>query len=255
MDTTKTRAARKTRRRSQASGDRVEAVVAAQGSYSRSTHVTATTDVDVMVAFASAPLPIRSLVLELLVSSKEPAAQIFLARAVRVLLDLSSTRAVVEAASARTDYEVLLSVLKSREIVNELVKADPLAQAKLRGIEAKKRLLSAEGGILSTQEVASLLDISPQAIHKRRRAGKLIGIAQGLNQYYFPAWQFEGNHTVAGLEKVLGVLSDHDPLMQVVFMLNPNDRLDGQRPLDLLRANRLDEVLTAAKTLGEHGAT
>jgi len=53
-----------------------------------------------------------------------------------------------------------------------------LARAKLRGIEAKKRLLSAEGGMLSTQEVASVLDISPQAVHKRRRAGKLIGIAQ-----------------------------------------------------------------------------
>lgn len=38
-------------------------------------------------------------------------------------------------------------------------------------------------------------------------------------------------------------------------MLNPNDRLDGQRPLDLLRVNRLDEVLATANTLGEHGAT
>lgn len=131
--------------------------------------------------------------------------------------------------------------------------ADPLAQAKLRGIEAKKRLLTAEGGMLSTQE-AAMLDISPQAVHKRRRAGKLIGIAQGLKQYSFPAWQFEGNHTVAGLERVLDVLGDHDPLMQVVFMLNPNDRLDGQRPLDLLRAGRLDEVLTTANALGEHGA-
>jgi len=41
------------------------------------------------------------------------------------------------------------------------------------------------------------------------------------------------------LERYLDVLGDHDPLMQVVFMLNPNDRLDGQRPLDPLHAGRL----------------
>lgn len=212
------------------------------------------TDLDVTAVFAAASPQIRLLALELLDSSKEVAAQIFLTRAVRVLLELAPTHAAMEAASASTDYEVLLSALKSPEIVDELVKADPLAQAKLRGIEAKKRLLSAEGGMLRTQEVAFLLDISPQAVHKRRRAGKLIGIAQGLNQYSFPAWQFEGNHTIAGLEKLLDVLSDHDLLMQVVFILNPNDRLDGQRPLDLLRAGRVNEVLTAANALEEHGA-
>ena len=226
-----------------------------KGSYSRSTHVTATqTDLDVTAIFAAASPQVRQLALELLSSSTEATAQIFLTRAVRVLLNLVPSQAAVEAASASTDYGVLLSALQSPDIVDKLVKADPLARAKLRGLEAKKRFLTVEGGMLSTQEVASILDISPQAIHKRRRTGKLIGIAQGLNHYSFPVWQFEGNHTVAGLESVLTVLSEHDPLMQVIFMLNPNDRLDGQRPLDLLRAGRLNEVLTAANALGEHGA-
>ncbi len=233
----------------------VKATVDTRGSYSCSTHVTAKTDLDITAVFAAASPQIRELALELLSSSKEVTAQIFLTRAVRVLLDLVPSHAAVVAASASTDYGVLLSALQSPEIADKLVKADPLARAKLRGIEAKKRFLTAEGGMLSTQEVASILGISPQAIHKRRRTGKLIGIAQGLNQYSFPAWQFEGNHTVAGLESVLAVLGDHDPLMQVVFMLNPNDRLDGQRPLDLLRAGKLNEVLTAANALGEHGAT
>ena len=229
--------------------------VADGSSYSRSNHVTATqADLDIMTVFAAASPQLRKLALELLSSSKEETAQIFLTRAVRVLLDLVPSHAAVEAASASTDYGVLLSALQSPEIADKLVKADPLARAKLRGIEAKKRFLTVEGGMLSTQEVASILDISPQAIHKRRRTGKLIGIAQGFNQYSFPAWQFEGNHTVTGLESVLAALSDQDPLMQVVFMLNPNDRLDGQRPLDLLRAGRLNEVLTTANALGEHGA-
>ncbi len=234
----------------------VKAVANTKRSYSRSNHVTATqTDLDVMSVFAAASPQIRQLALELLSSSKEETAQIFLTRAIRVLLNLVPSHAAVEAASASTDYGVLLSALQSPEIADKLIEADPLAGAKLRGIEAKKRFLTSEGGMLNTQEVASILDISPQAIHKRRRTGKLIGIAQGLNQYSFPAWQFEGNRTVAGVETILAVLSEHDPLMQVVFMLNPNDRLDGQRPLDLLRAGRLDEVLTAAKALGEHGAT
>jgi len=77
-----------------------------------------------------------------------------------VLLNLAPSLLQWRLQSASTDYEVLLSVPEPE--VDKLVKADPLAQAKLRGIEAKKRLLSAEGGMLSTQEVASALTSAPR---------------------------------------------------------------------------------------------
>jgi len=85
-----------------------------------------------------------------------------------------------------------------------------------------------------------LCSTSAQAVQRRRAASS--SASPGLNQYSFPAWQFEGQPRLLASGD-LDVLGDHDPLW-VVFMLNPNDRLDGQRPLDLLHAGRLDEVLT-----------
>ncbi len=83
----------------------VKAVANTKRSYSRSNHVTATqTDLDVMSVFAAASPQIRQLALELLSSSKEETAQIFLTRAIRVLLNLLPSHAAVEAASASTDY-------------------------------------------------------------------------------------------------------------------------------------------------------
>jgi len=169
------------------------------------------------------------LALELLDSSKE-AAQIFLTRAAGAV-GSGASHAAVEAERLNglrgtAERQAPKSSMSWSKLIH--------SHEQLRGIEAKKRLLSAEGGMLSTQEVASVLDISPQAVHKRRRAGKLIGIVQ--DSVLLPSLAVRGQpHSCWPHFDVLG---DHDPLMQVVFMLNPNDRLDGQRPLDL-HAGRL----------------
>jgi hypothetical protein len=42
--------------------------------------------------------------------------------------------------------------------------------------------------------------------------------------------------------------------MQLTFFLNANDRLNGSRPLDMLRSGKVEPVLEAAASYGEHGA-
>jgi hypothetical protein len=42
--------------------------------------------------------------------------------------------------------------------------------------------------------------------------------------------------------------------MQNVFFIDPNTRLNGRRPLDLLREGELQKVLDAAREYGQHGA-
>jgi len=70
----------------------------------------------------------------------------------------------------------------------------------------------------------------------------------------FPAWQFTDRGTVPGLEQVLLALAGHDEWMQNVFFIDPNTRLGGSRPLDLLREGEIPEVLDAAREFGQHGA-
>ena len=158
------------------------------------------------------------------------------------------------ATGAPSDYDVLLQVLEHPAALR-ILDDGPLAAAKLRGLRYREQLLSAEGGTLSSQEVADILGITRQAVDKRRQAEKLIGLSTGRRGYAYPAWQFDPEHgTLPGLETVLDDLRDHDPWMQVSFMLNSSAFLEDQTPLELLRRGELNAVRRAAQAFGEQGA-
>ena len=142
----------------------------------------------------------------------------------------------------------------TRDQLAVLRQQDPLAPARLRGLREREKLLQVEGGTVGVDEAAALLGISRQAVDKRRRAGKLIGLTLGRRGYMYPVWQFSQGGTLPGLEEVLTELRGHDPWMQAIFMLSENTRLSGQAPLHELRHGHVDDVRRAARMLGEHGA-
>jgi hypothetical protein len=129
-----------------------------------------------------------------------------------------------------------------------------LDRARLRGLLEREALLSAEGGTVSGATAARLLGISPQAVYKRRKAGKLIALTLGRRGLAYPVWQFDRGGTLSGLEAVLAELHEHDAWMQAAFMLGANVRLEGRTPLEELRRGDLNSVLRAARVFGEHGA-
>lgn len=183
--------------------------------------------------------------------------RVFFTRAINALTELEHvlpTQQIEEASAASTDYLVLLEALATPLVAAQMAAKDPLAAARLRGVEYQLRLLSESGGVLSGEEVAKALGVSRQAVDKRRRRGHLIGLTQGRRGYAYPAWQFEGGRTIANLEKALDAVREHDPWMQLAFFVNPNDHLNGKSPLELLRSEKLEPVLRAAANYGEQGA-
>lgn len=165
--------------------------------------------------------------------------------------------ALADVVAAPTDHAVLLGLLEQPEAVEQLFKPDLLGRARLRGLEARARLLEAEGGTISAEKAGELLGgISRQAVDKRRRAGKLLALPAGERSWRYPAWQFDGRAkggVVPGLEEVLGSFCVEDPWMQAAFMLGGNERLRGERPLDALREGFVEDVARAARSVGEHG--
>ncbi len=181
----------------------------------------------------------------------------FVARALNALKDLEHvlpTERIEEATTAPNDYLVLLNALTAASVATQLEQTDPLAPARLRGVHKQHELLRRSGGTLSAEQAAQTLGISRQAVDKRRRQGRLIGLTQGRRGYAYPAWQFESGRTLSNLEKVLGVLKGHDPWMQLTFFLGANERLNGKNALEALREDQLESVLQAAAAFGEHGA-
>lgn len=98
-------------------------------------------------------------------------------------------------------------------------------------------------GSLPTPKVQALLGLgSPQAVHRLRSRGKLIGAAVG-NQTWFPAWQFESDHIWPDLPRVLESVGHFsgDPLAADRIMRLAQDDLDGLSIVEALRQPALAE--------------
>ncbi len=195
---------------------------------------------------------VTSLIAELATSKKDVKA-VFLTRAIRALVALVEEVPVAEATAAPSDYDLFLTLLQQPEMMQALPSRDPLAEARIRGLMAKRQLLEAEGGCMSSEEVAKVLGIRRQSVDKRRVKGQLIGLPAGRT-YVYPAWQFVHGQTLPELEQVLKHLGVQDPWMQTAWILNGNSRLEGRSPLEMLRSGNLEAVLDAAQIYGEQGA-
>jgi biotin operon repressor len=182
---------------------------------------------------------------------------IFFSRGISALEELERvlpTDLIDKASAAPTNFMVLLEALKARSLATEFAVNEPLTMARVRGVERQQNLVEQSGGTLKGERVAKLLGISRQAVDKRRRQNRLIGLTQGRRGYAYPIWQFHNGKTLSNLEKVLDQLRNHDPWMQLTFFLNANDRLEGSSPLEMLRSGKVEPVLEAATSYGEHGA-
>src|SRR5262249_11043365 len=138
--------------------------------------------------------------------------RVFVTRAINAVADLAERNAegsLEAATAASSDWEVLVRALSSTDVAPTSV-SDPLANARLRGIHARRELLQAEGGVIPASEVAGILRISRQAVDKRRQAGTLLAIGVGGHGFHYPAWQFDQSGVLDGLERVLKALARHD---------------------------------------------
>lgn len=200
--------------------------------------------------------PIQSLLLGLGQGQEKlsQVREIFLTRSLRVIAGLKSLDEanLLQAVKAPTDASVLMTALNTYEALAPGPVRDPLAEARLRGLDAKRKLIESEGGAVSAAKAAQTLKITRQAIDKRRREGRLLAVELGKKGYHYPAWQFG----LEGFEEVLAELGEGDFWEKVSFFLNPSAVLQDRTPLEVLQDGKknLSEVLKAARSYGEHGA-
>ena len=186
--------------------------------------------------------------------TKHPAFCARMLRAVKGLeTDLTATL-IDEATAAPTDQLVMFEALSSAPWASELAAQDPIVASKLRGFELRQEMLKKSGGVVSSGRVAELLNVSRQAVDKRRAANQLLALTQGRRGYSYPTFQFEEGKTLNGLEEVLRNLRALDPWMQIRFFTSPHERLGNQTPIEVLRSGKVNDVVRAASGYGEQGA-
>ena len=151
---------------------------------------------------------------------------------------MSTTVAEQVAARARTEpgfAEVLEAVLKA-----PITPQGTLERVAAQSLNEERRgALTREfvEGSLATPKVQQRLAMqSPQAVHRLRSRGKLLGSAVG-NQTYFPAWQFDADRVRTDLPRILELLSTFtsDTLAADRIMRLKHDELGGSSIAEALR--------------------
>jgi hypothetical protein len=109
-------------------------------------------------------------------------------------------------------------------------------------------------GSLPTPKVQALLRLgTPQAVHRLRTRGKLMGAPVG-NRTWFPAWQFDDSRLRPDLPQILELLArfTSDPLTADRIMRLTHDELSGASIAEALR--RTNTADTAWRMLAALGA-
>lgn len=94
--------------------------------------------------------------------------------------------------------------------------------------------------------VEKALGVGRERLRQMREGGQLLGIVQGERRpTLYPQWQFTGEGRV--VEELEGIVeasreAGMGPETLHFFMTEPNDRLGGERPVDLLRRGGVGEI-------------
>lgn len=170
---------------------------------------------------------------------------------------------LAEAADAQTMEEVLsmadpvsgMVVAMQRAATAEAAAVrDPLTAARLRGLEARKRLIEDAGGLLRLSQAAERLGVTPQAVTGRRTRGTILAVPASNGEWLYPACQFGEHDLVPGIGAVLRAFhEDVDPWTRLSVLLAGSSRFAGKTALDLLTAGRVDDARSIAGTYGGKG--
>lgn len=106
-------------------------------------------------------------------------------------------------------------------------------------------LLEWAGEVAGSTQLHRDLGIQRSTLHDWQTRGEVIGLLKGTRNHVFPLAQFVDGRPVRGLGAIAKLA--HSPRVAWLWLVTPNPRLADARPINLLREDRLDEVVEAAQ--------
>lgn len=125
-----------------------------------------------------------------------------------------------------------------------------LPQARLKaGAAIVASMQQAEGGAYSSAQLGERFNLSAAVLHRRRGEHRIIYWRDPRNSYFYPCWQFnEAGALLPGIQEILQTFNSQDEWRIMRYFLGARQQLGGHRPLDLIRAGKIDAVLAHAQT-------
>jgi hypothetical protein len=132
-----------------------------------------------------------------------------------------------------------------------------LEQLRRQGLAWMRHDLVANGDLIGAGSVCRLLGgISREELDERIERQELLALPpvelESLGRVEgFPRVQFTETGVLPGLAQVLAAMPDEDPWVKFNYLVNPDVRLAGRRPIDLLGQGEIEAVVAAARRVGE----
>lgn len=92
--------------------------------------------------------------------------------------------------------------------------------------------------------------IARSTLHDWQKRGQVVALLAGARKHAFPLEQFVDGRPIEGIAHVLKVVGN--PRRAWLWLVQPSPPLGGKRPIDLLKQDRQDEVVEAARTVFEY---
>jgi hypothetical protein len=146
---------------------------------------------------------------------------------------------------------------KRETVINQAAyEPDARSLAILEGVRIAQEDLREAGGAYDLDQVRTLMHgVSRQAIDKRVQEGSLLAVPGPSNRRSYPTLQFNLDGTVVdGLKAVSEALPTRNPWTVLNFLAQPDDRLSGRKPIDVLKEGNVNQVVEAAQRIGQQGA-
>jgi hypothetical protein len=156
----------------------------------------------------------------------------------------------------KVGYFAKIAAARAIAINQKAFEPDARAQALLEGVRIAQEDLRKAGGAYDLAQVRTLMQgVSRQAVDKRVQEGSLLAVPGPSNRRSYPTLQFNPDGTIVeGLKAVCAALPTNNPWTILNFLAHPDDRLQGRKPIDVLKAGNVDLVVEAARRLGQQGA-
>lgn len=103
------------------------------------------------------------------------------------------------------------------------------------------------GRVAGSTYLEDNLHIARSTLHRWQKRNDVIALRKGGRKHVFPLAQFVDGRPAAGISDVLSLIGN--PRLAWLWLTRPATQLDGRIPIDLLRADQVDEVVEAARAL------
>ena len=114
----------------------------------------------------------------------------------------------------------------------------------LNAIAVSRKLEDWAGPVAGATELSRQYGIARSSLHRWQQDDDVIGLLKGTKKHVYPVEQFLDGRPVRGLRDVIKRAGNHRVVW--LWLIQRNPVLGGSRPVDLLKQDRVDEVVDAA---------